>query len=72
LRHGVAVVAEAAAQFEDLAVGGFEGLAQLVDVVAVLLFERGQLGGEGANDAAGGVLLGCGRCRWWGVVLLGP
>jgi hypothetical protein len=65
-------VAEAAAQFEDLALGGFEGLAQLVDFVAVLLFERGQLGGEGANDAARGVGVGRGRCRWWGGLLVGP
>ena len=71
LGSGSAAVAEAAAQFEDLALGGFEGLAQLVDFVAVLLFERGQLGGEGANDAARGVV-GRGRCRWWGGLLLGP
>lgn len=73
MRHGIAVVAEVAAQFEDLALGGFEGLAQLVDLVSVLLFERGQLGGEGADDAArgvgwvvvaaGGGVLCCWACR---------
>src|SRR6266571_2941242 len=65
-------VAYSAAQYEDLALGGFEGLPQLVDLVLVLLFECGDLGGQGAHDAAGGVPVGRGRCRWRGVVLLGP
>ena len=42
-RLDVAGVAQAAAQFEDLALGGVEGLPQLVDLVPVSLLERAQL-----------------------------
>jgi hypothetical protein len=35
-RLDVAAVAQAAAQFEDLALGGFECLPQLVDLVPVV------------------------------------
>jgi len=48
--NGIAVVAQTAAQFEDLALGGFEWLAQLVDLVPVSLLERAQLRGEGADS----------------------
>ena len=37
--------AEAAPQFEVLALGGFEGLPQGSDLVAVLPLEFGELGG---------------------------
>ena len=62
----------AAAQVEDLALGGFEGLPQLVDLVPVSLLERAQLRGEGADDAARSVLVGRGRLWWRSVLLLGP
>src|SRR5215212_6406247 len=71
-RLDVAAVAQAAAQFEDLALGGFECLAQLVDLVPVSLLERAQLRGEGADDAARSVLVGRGRLWWRSVLLLGP
>jgi len=40
--------------------GGFQGVPQLVDLVSVLLFERGELGAEGADDVAGGRSVGGG------------
>ncbi|MGW7381831.1 hypothetical protein [Streptomyces sp. NPDC054794] len=64
--------AEAASQFEVLALGCFKGLPQGLDLIAVLPLELGELGGEGAHDAAGRVV---GRLRgrlWRMVSLLGP
>jgi hypothetical protein len=61
---------ELAAQFEDLAVCGFEGLPELLDLVAVSLFERAQLDGQGADDTARVVVARCARRRGRGVLLL--
>lgn len=72
LGMGGVLGAEAASQFEALALGGFEGLLQGLDLVAVPSPELGELGCEGAYDAAGRVL---GRLRgrpWGGASLLGP
>jgi hypothetical protein len=66
------VPSETAAQFEDLALGGFEGLPELMNLLAVSLLERAQLDGQGAHDAARGVVAGRGRGRQWGVLLLRP
>ncbi|HET6353456.1 hypothetical protein [Streptomyces sp.] len=51
---------EAASKFEVLALGGFEGPPQGLDFSAVPPLELGELGGEGAHDAAG---RGVGRRR---------
>ena len=65
--------AETATSFQILAVCGLERLFESVDLVAVTPFEFGELGGEGADDAARGFVSGRGRCRRWGcVLLLGP
>lgn len=58
--------AEAAPKFEVLALGRFDGLPQGLDFVAVPFLEFGELGGKGADDAAGRVV---GRlfCRLWRV-----
>jgi hypothetical protein len=54
-------------------VGGLERLFEGADLVTVTPFEFGELGGEGAYDAARGFVLGRGRCCWWRcVLLLGP
>ncbi|MET7517922.1 hypothetical protein ABZS88_31440 [Streptomyces sp. NPDC005480] len=66
---GSAPGAEAASQFEVLALGGFEGLPQGLDLVAVPSPELGELGGEGAHDAAGRVV-GWLRGRPWRVASL--
>jgi hypothetical protein len=42
-------------------VGGFEGLPQRADFLAVAAFELGELGGERAHHAAG--LVGVGAVR---------
>lgn len=69
---GGAPGAEAAPQFEVLALGGFQGPPQGLDLVAVPPLELGELGGEGAHDAAGRVV-GRLRDRLWRVAsLLGP
>lgn len=61
--------AEAAPKFEVLALGRFDGLPQGLDFVAVPFLEFGELGGKGADDAAGRVV---GRlfCRLWRVASL--
>lgn len=64
--------AEAAAQFEVLALGGLEGLPQRLDLVAVSPLEVGELGGEGAYDAAGRVVGRLRGRRWRVASLLGP
>jgi len=55
---------------------GLEGLFEGADLVAVTLFEFGELGGEGAHDTAPRCfVLGWGgsrRWRWHCVLLLGP
>ena len=67
---GCVTVAEAA-QVEDLALGGVECLAKGLDFLAVPPLEFGELGGEGAHDAAGVVVRR--RCRGRpGVLLLCP
>ncbi len=74
LAHGSAGVlarAEAASQFEVLALGGFPGLSQGLDLVAVPSLELGELGGGGAHDAAGRVV-GRLRVRSWRAWLLVP
>ena len=53
--------AEPPSQFEVLTVGGFQGLAQRADFLAVAAFELGELGGERAHHAAG--LVGVGAVR---------
>src|SRR5258708_12050531 len=49
---------ETAPQFEVLAMGGLQCLVEVVHFVAVASFEVGELGGEGADDAAGLVRVG--------------
>src|SRR5258708_32111351 len=49
---------ETAPQFEVLAMGGLQCLVEVVHFVAVASFEVGELGGEGAGDAAGLVRVG--------------
>ena len=56
-RLDIAAVAPAAAQFEDFALGGFQCLPQLVELVPVSFLERAQLRGEGADYATRGVLV---------------
>lgn len=63
---------EAASQFEVLALGGFERLPKSLDLVAVPLLEHGELGGEGARDAARRVVGRWHRRPRWAALLLCP
>ena len=64
-------VAEAAAQLEVLAVGGFECVLEGVHFVAVTASQFGELGGEGADHAAWVVLGRAPAAAGGGVLLLG-
>src|SRR5258708_39449048 len=60
-----------APQFEVLAMGGLQCLAEVVHFVAGASFEVGELGGEGADDAAGLVGVGAVGGRGWASLLAG-
>lgn len=70
-RRGPAAPGEFAAKLEVLAVGLFEGCPEGVDFMAVLLFEVGDLVGQGRDDrivgssgvGAGGTGQACARSR---------
>ena len=49
-------------QDEEFTVGGGQGVFEPADLVAVSPLELGELGGEGADDAAG--LVRVDHCRW--------
>gem|GEM_PF-2158774 len=66
------VVPETAAQFEVLPVGGLQRVFEGGHLLAVTVFELGELGGQGGHHAAGLVGIGAG-CRGRGRgLLLGP